>query len=127
MFAASGSSSYPKIVKRKEKQRFGVIVHEFSYGGIAISRVHATLLVTVSVSPSVGMTSLPSNCLRTQKWQSVTDRPTDGPTDTVTYRVACTRLKNSCSRIEYASPNTVPTKTPSTTFKRITRMKLHED
>ena len=46
--------------------------------------------------------SLPLNSLKTQKKQSGTDRPTARPTDRqtdrqtdiVTYRVACTRLKN---------------------------------
>ena len=34
---------------------------------IAISRVDATLSATVSVRPSIGMTFLPSNCLKMQK------------------------------------------------------------
>ena len=59
---------------------------------IAISSVHATLKVTVPISPSVFSTY---KCSKMKK--SVTDRltdgQTDGPTDTVTYRVACRRLK----------------------------------
>ena len=43
--------------------------------------------------------SLPLNSLKMQKKQSGTDRPTDRQTDRqtdiVTYRVACTRLKNT--------------------------------
>ena len=47
----------------------------------------------MSVSLSVGLTFLPSNCSKTPKKQSGTDGRTDGRTDTATYRVACTRLK----------------------------------
>ena len=78
---------------------------------IAMIRMHATVLVTVLVGPSVRrlvrrsfwqwwnagiLTFLP--LLKNAKkklWKAERpmDRPTDGSSDTVTYRIACTRLK----------------------------------
>ena len=65
---------------------------------IATSRVHVTLKVTVSITPFIGLTFPPSNCLKTLIKKSVTDGTTDqqtnGLTDTVTYRVACPTYAN---------------------------------
>ena len=53
---------------------------------VAISRMHTTLKVTITISRSFKKAKI-------AKTLRVVDQGTDRPTSTVTYTVACTRLK----------------------------------